>query len=138
MTRYAVDAVTFVELARRGIQPAHQVVGPAALRSQAMSLVYRDVRSGSIDADEARRILDNITTLKARLLGDRVSRGTAWRLALELGLDDTPDAEYLAVARLQADALVALDPHIEKLADGVVPLATLDDLLGGGTPAPPA
>jgi len=129
MTRYTIDPPALLELVRRGISSPHQLVAPAALRSQAMSLVYRGVRDGTTDAAAVRELLDGITTTKVRLLGDRVSRGTAWRLANELGLDDTGDAEYLAVARLQADALVALDPLIAALAAGVVPVATFDDLL---------
>jgi hypothetical protein len=128
MTRYAIDAPALLELVQRGISSPHQLVAPAALRSQAMSLVYRGVRAGTIDPSAVRELLDGITTTKVRLLGDRVSRATAWRLAGELGLDDTGDAEYLAVARLQADALVALDPRIAELAVGVVPLASMDDL----------
>jgi hypothetical protein len=127
MTRYAIDAPALLELVQRGISSPHQLVAPAALRSQAMSLVYRGVRAGTIDPSAVREQLDGTTT-KVRLLGDRVSRATAWRLAGELGLDDTGDAEYLAVARLQADALVALDPRIAELAVGVVPLASMDDL----------
>jgi len=129
MTRYAIDPEALVELVRRGASTRHELVAPAALRSQAMSLVYRGVRAGEIDAAEARALLDGITTTKVRLLGDRVSRGTAWRLAEELGLADTGDAEYLSVARLQADALVALNPGLAGLARGVVPLASFDDLL---------
>jgi len=129
MTRYAIDPPALLELVRRGLATSHQLVAPAALRSQAMSLVYRGVRAGTVDASDVRELLDGITTTKVRLLGDRVSRGTAWRLATELGLDDTGDAEYLAVSRLQADALIALDPRIAELAVGVVPTASLDDLL---------
>jgi hypothetical protein len=129
MTRYAIDPPTLLELLARGVTTPHQLVAPAALRSQAMSIVYRDVRSRTMDAAAARELLEGITTTKVRLLGDRVSRATAWRLASELGLDDTSDAEYLAVARLQADALVALDPRIAALAVGIVPVATFDDLL---------
>ena len=129
MTRYAIDPPALLELVRRGLATSHQLVAPAALRSQAMSLLYRGVRAGTVDASDVRELLDGITTTKVRLLGDRVSRGTAWRLATELGLDDTGDAEYLAVSRLQADALIALDPRIAELAVGVVPTASLDDLL---------
>ena len=48
-----------------------------------------------------------LTTTTVRLLNDRVSRAIAWKVATELGWDDTVDAEYVAVTRLQADALVA-------------------------------
>jgi hypothetical protein len=67
--------------------------------------------------------------VRMRLLGDRVSRGTAWRIAGELDLSSLRPAEYLAVTRLQADALVTTDPDLAAVADGVVPLAPVEALL---------
>ncbi len=64
-----------------------------------------------------------------RLLGDRASRGTAWRIAREHGWQTLRDAEHLAVTRLQADALVTVDPELARRAEGVVPLAPLEVLL---------
>jgi hypothetical protein len=84
------------------------------------------VRLGEERADEGRRLLDRITTMRIRLLNDRVSRGTAWRLAERLGWEDTADAEYLAVTQLQADALIALDPDLAARIGDLVPLASLD------------
>lgn len=132
MTRYAIDAVTALRLVADGIDPgpAHSLVGPSLLRSEALSALYRSVRSGELDAVEGRRRLSGIATMRIRLLGDRVSRQTAWRIAEEHGWDDTRDAEYLAVATLQADALVALDPRLAALAEGIVPLAPLEELRG--------
>jgi predicted nucleic acid-binding protein len=66
--------------------------------------------------------------VKMRLLGDRVSRRTAWRIAREQGWDSMGDAEYLAVTRLQADALVTIDEALARRADGIVPVAPLDAL----------
>lgn len=63
-----------------------------------------------------------------RLLGDRVSRRTAWRIAREQGWETTYDAEYLAVTELQADALITIDPALAAKAQGIVPLADLDAL----------
>jgi len=130
MTRYAIDTGTAIRIATEGaaVDAAHQLVAPSLLRSQALSRLYRSVREGELDAKEARRILDGITTMKIRLLGDRVSRAVAWQLAEQLALDDTTEAEYLAVAKLQADALVVSDPQIASLADGTVPTATYADL----------
>lgn len=132
MTRYGIDAGTAIRIATEGVpvHPGHQLVAPSLLRSQALSRLYRSSRSGELDAKEARRILDGITTMKIRLLGDRVSRAVAWQLAEQLRLDDTADAEYLAVAKLQADALVASDPEVAALAEGVVPVAAYEDLFG--------
>ncbi len=66
-----------------------------------------------------------------RLLGDRTSRATAWRIARQQDWDTLRDAEYLAVTRLQADALVTVDPELATRAAGVVPVAPLEALLSG-------
>ena len=130
MTRYVIDAAAAIEIARGQVEVAaeHSLVAPSLLRSQVLSILYRAVRAGELSPKEGKVLLDRVTELKIRLLGDRVSRGTAWKIAEELGWEDTPDAEYLAVTRLQADALVALDPRLAKLADGVVPLAEFEAL----------
>ena len=54
-----------------------------------------------------------------RLLGDRVSRRTAWMIAREQGWETTFDAEYLAVTKLQADAFVTNDPALVQKAGNV-------------------
>ena len=131
-TRCAIDAVTALRLVRDdvGLGARRPLVGPAVLRSHALSMLYRDVRHGVLDEKTARARLDGIATLKIRLLGDRVSRATAWRIARELDPDDTTVTEYVAVAVLQADVLVAGDQDVVAAADGRIPLATYDDLLG--------
>jgi predicted nucleic acid-binding protein len=67
-----------------------------------------------------------------RLLGDRVSRRTAWQLAREHDWDTLRDAEYIAVTRLQADALVTADPRLAAAARNIVTVAAIDDLLAPG------
>ena len=131
MTRFAIDALAAIRLAREGIAvpAAHRLVAPSLLRSQALSLVYQAVRRNELDPGEARGILDGITTMRIRLLGDRVSRAVAWRVAEQLGFDDTADAEYVAVAQLQADAFVTLDPDLARRVEGVVTLAPFEALL---------
>jgi predicted nucleic acid-binding protein len=131
MTRYAVDAVVALRLvrAKRGAHHSHQLVGPSVLRSHALSMLYRDVRAGRLDEKTGRAQLEGLAAVKIRLLGDRVSRSTAWKLAEQLGWDDTAMAEYLAVAVLQADALVTEDERLSAGARGLVPLAAYADLL---------
>jgi predicted nucleic acid-binding protein len=73
-------------------------------------------------------MLDGITTMRIRLLGDRVSRATAWSIAERLGWDDTRAAEYVAVAKLQADAFVTLDAELARAIEGVVKLAPFEAL----------
>jgi hypothetical protein len=134
MTRYAIDAAVALRLVGSGeAEPTpaagDALVGPVVLRSDALRLLYADVRSGGLDEREGRRRLDRLAGLRIRLLGDRVSRATAWRLAVELGWDDPGPAEYLAVAMLQADVLVTLDRQLERAATGRIPTASIDVLL---------
>jgi len=75
--------------------------------------------------------------LTVRLLGDRVSRWTAFTIADRLGWPDTDLAEYLAVASLQADALVTENPVLVGGADGIIPIARHEDLLRARPPALP-
>lgn len=130
MTRYAIDAAVALRLVREGSDAAsrHSLVGPAVLRSEVLSLLYREVRSGVLDEKIGRDLLEGLAGLKIRLLADRVSRATAWKLASRLGWDDTTMAEYLAVASLQADALVTFDERLAAGAQGIVPLASYADL----------
>src|SRR5476651_485909 len=122
MTRYAIDALTAIRLVREGltVPEVHQLVAPKSLQTQAMSQLYRGVRAGLVAEEDARVILDGITTMRIRLLGDRVSRGQAWRIAQQLDWDDTTNAEYVAIAKLQADAFVTLDDRLASEVGGVV------------------
>lgn len=131
MTRYAIDALTAIRLVEEGatVPNAHQLVGPKVLQSRALSIVYGRVRRGELERDAAVTILDGITTMKIRLLGDRVSRGVAWKIAEQLDWDDTADAEFVSVAKLQADAFVTLDPALAKKVGGIVTVAPFEELL---------
>ena len=127
MARYVVDAPTLLHLASAEVRvhPDHQLVAPNSVRSQALSLLYTEVRAGRIAEAEALGLHERMTALKLRLLGDRVSRRTAWRIAREQDWESLDRAEYLAVTLLQADALVTVDPAAAAAAQGVVPLAPL-------------
>jgi len=131
MTRYVIDAPTLLHLVDRGlsVQPDHQLVAPNSIRSEALELLLSDVRRGARSESEAMERHERMTEIKMRLLGDRVSRRTAWQIAREHGWDRLRDAEYLAVARLQADALVTVDSELAAKAVTVVPVGSLQDLL---------
>ncbi len=131
MTRYAIDAPSVLGLIRHGVRlpEADRLVGPTLLRSDALALLYRAVRAGELDERDGRETLAGLAALRIRLLGDRVSRATAWRIAADLGWDALGPAEYLAVATLQADLLVTDDPLLASAADGLVPVLPLAALL---------
>jgi predicted nucleic acid-binding protein len=130
MTRYVIDAPTLLHLVASGVQvsPRHQIVAPNLIRSQALSLLLEAVQNGELTEDQALQHHERFTELKMRLLGDRVSRRTAWRIARKQGWKTTYDAEYLAVTKLQADALVTVDPAMATKAKNLVPLAQLEAL----------
>lgn len=127
MARYVIDARTLLHLVTEnvGISSTHQLVAPNLIRSQALSLLLAAVREGEISEEVALRRHERLTEIKIRLLGDRVSRRTAWKIAREQGWQTTFDAEYLAVCKLQADALITIDQGFADRAAHIVPLAPL-------------
>ena len=86
------------------------------------------MRRGDITEAVALERHESFTEMKMRLLGDRVSRRTAWKIASEQGWDATFDAEYLAVTKLQADAFVTIDAEMAAKAAPVVPTAPVSAL----------
>lgn len=129
MTRFAIGPDTLVRLAegKAEVDPRHQLVAPNSVRSRGLDLLLGEVRAGRRSAADALRIHEAMTEMKIRVLGDRVSRRAAWDLALERGAS-VLDAEYVAVAKLQADVLVSTDPALVALATGVVPVAKFTEL----------
>jgi len=130
VTRFAVDPDAFLSIARsdRPVHASHQLVAPNSLRSRALELLLTEVRSGGLEERAALEIHERLTETKVRLLGDRVSRRTAWDLARRHDWADLRDAEYLAVASLQADALVALGTSLADKAAGLVPLVDIEQV----------
>lgn len=132
MTRYVVgpDVALYLAAAEHRAPAGQQLLAPALVRSQALSLLYGAVRRGELTAADAHLRMDGVRALRMRLLGDRVLQRVAWQLADELGLPDTLTAEYLALTRLQADAFVTLDPAVADVARKVVVVAPIEDLVG--------
>ena len=130
MTRYTIDAPTLLHIVTEQlpVNPEHQLVAPQAIRSQALTLLLGQVRRDELTEKKARELHTRFTELKIRVLGDRVSRWTSFQIAREQGWDSTYDAEYLAVTRLQADALVTVDPALAERAEGLVTLAPVSAL----------
>ena len=130
MARYVVGPDVAVHLVRdRGqVRGDVQLLAPTLLRSQVLSLLYAAVRRGELTKPDAERQLDLVRGLRLRLLGDRVLQRTAWQVADQLGWPDTCDAEYVALTRLQADALVTLDARLAAAVEGVVALAPVEAL----------
>ena len=129
--KYVIGPDVALTLAEREavIAPQHQLLAPTLLRSQVLAQLYIEVQRGDLDRKQADRRLDYLRALQIRLLGDRVLQRVAWRIASELGWSDTFVAEYVALTKLQADALVTRDALLAQAARKVVAVATLDDVL---------
>jgi predicted nucleic acid-binding protein len=132
MTRYVIGPDVALQLARDEavVRGEHQILAPTLLRSQLLSLLYQAVSRGEMTKKDAGRQLDYVRGLRIRLLGDRVLQGTAWKVAEQLGWADTPDAEYVALTRLQADAFVTLDRQLADAVRELVTVAPIEALAG--------
>lgn len=130
MTRYVIGPDVALALAcdTTAIPGGHQILAPTLFRSQMLSLLYRSVQRGEMSRKDADRCLDYVRRLRIRLLGDRVLQDAAWKIADGLGWPDTYDAEYVALTRLQADALVILDARLADAVKGLVTVASIEDL----------
>ncbi len=131
MARYVIEPDVALALAtsEAAIPAHHRLFAPTLLRSQVLAQLYVEVQRGALSRKEAGRRLDYLRALPLRLLGDRVLQRVAWDVAAELGWPDTFVAEYVALAKLQADALVTRDPELARAASKVIAVATMDDLL---------
>src|SRR5918998_4182738 len=116
MTKFVVDAGAVLHLASAEIEVSgeHELLAPTLLRSQTLSALHEAVQRGEIPADLARERLARIGRLPIRLLGDAVLRRRAWEVADRLGWVSTHQAEYVALTRPQADALVTLDADLAR------------------------
>ena len=123
--RYGIDSATLLLIADSGlaVDPAHSLVAPNRILADLLTTLLDEVRRGERTEKDALAVHTRATETKIRLLGDRVSRRTTWNLAREHDWSDLRDAEYLAVTKLQADALVTPDARLAALASGIVDVA---------------
>ena len=131
MTKFVIGPDVVLRLAQDEamIRDEHALLAPTLLRSQVLSLLYQAVQRGELTKKVADERLNYLRGLRLRLLGDRVLQSVAWRIAADLGWADTYDAEYLALAQLQADAFVTLDRRLARAVKGIVAVATIDELV---------
>jgi len=130
VTRFVVDCETLLRIAAGEIEVAaeHKLVAPTLVRSQALSALYQAARRGEITRTEGLERVRRINSLKVRFLGDKVLQQQAWKVAEQLGWETTYAAEYVALTRLQADALATSDRELAEAASGLVAIATPDAL----------
>jgi len=131
VTKYVIGPDVALRLAREEsvIPEECRLLAPTLIRSQVLSLLYQSVRSGEMTKTDTDHQLTYIRGLRIRLLGDRVLQNLAWKIADQLGWGDTFDAEYVALAKLQADAFITLDDELSRAASPLVAIAPFEALL---------
>ncbi|HYT50592.1 MAG TPA: type II toxin-antitoxin system VapC family toxin [Gaiellaceae bacterium] len=130
MTRFVIDCETLLRIAAGEIEVTgeHRLVAPTLVRSQALSTLYEAARRGEISAEEGIERVTRINSLKVRFLGDKMLQRKAWKVADQLGWETTFDAEFVALAQLQADVLVTSNSDLARAVSGLVKTATIDAL----------
>jgi predicted nucleic acid-binding protein len=134
MTRFVVDRGTVLRLVETSaeVPGVHELLAPTLLRSQTLSALHEAVHAGALSPEAGRERVAQVGRLPIRLLGDAVLRRTAWAMAEQLGWASTYDAEYVALTRLQGDALVTTDAVLAHAVEGVVETAPFEALLDAG------
>jgi len=130
MTKFVIGPDVAIRLAhdQAVIGDEHQILAPALLRSQMLSMLHQAVRDGEMTKKDAERRLNYVRGLRIRLLGDRVLQQVAWNVADQLGWSNTYNAEYVALTQLQADAFITLDAQLAHAVKDLVKIAPIEAL----------
>jgi predicted nucleic acid-binding protein len=128
--RYVVDVGVALHLVRDAVvvAPEHELLAPTLLRSQLLSHLHEAVHRGELTADTAMVELAGVRSLRLRLLGDAVLQRVAWQVADQLGWSSTYQAEYIALTKLQGDALITSDDDVAREAARLVTVGAVGDL----------
>jgi len=130
MTRYVIGPDVAIRPAHDQvvIRGDHQILAPALLRSQVLSLLYQAVRRGEMTRKDAGRQLEYVRGPRIRPPGDRVLQNLASQAAVLPGWPDTFDAEYAAPTQLHAHAVITLDRQLAGAVKDLVKVAPIEAL----------
>ena len=92
-------------------------LAPSLLWSEVLSALHEAVRRGELTAEEAAKARGVFAGLPVLREDVAEIADEAWRIADELGLAKTYDAEFLALARLRGALLVTADARLRRGAD---------------------
>ena len=131
MSRYVIDLGAMLHIldSEEHLTTEHMLLAPTLIRSQVLDALYQHVQRDLLSKSEARRRLDRFAQMKLRYLGDKVLRNQAWKVAEQMGWESTHVAEYVALAQLQADALVTMNPDLASSLEGVIDVAPIEAVI---------
>lgn len=92
-------------------------LAPGLLWSEVLSALHEARWRGELTNDEAADARSVLARLPLHRVDSARVRAEAWRIADELGLAKTYDAEFLALARLRKALFVTADARLRRGAD---------------------
>lgn len=95
----------------------HELLGPPLLWSEVHSAVHQALWRREIDDTVADRVLGSFKQLRVRRRSPAKLYAEAFRVATELGWAKTYDAEFIALARLDAAKVLTTDARLRRGAD---------------------
>src|SRR5690242_11274344 len=94
----------------------HDLIAPALLRSEVSSALHEAKWRREIDGQAADAAIQRLLEAPIELHHDEDLARQAWRLADQLGMAKTYDAEYLALAMMRRCRLVTADARLRRQA----------------------
>jgi predicted nucleic acid-binding protein len=130
--RLVIDAsvATEASLADEGLGPlaGHDLLGPALLLSEAVSVIRELAWRGAIPPEHAISSLQRLLALPVRIESPDGHYSLATEVAETLGWAKTYDAEYVALAMASGAPLVTLDDKLRRGAGHLVQILKPDDV----------
>lgn len=103
-------------------------VGPALLRSEALSAIHESLWRRQIDLALAVEMRERVLDLPVEIVDDRVAYVEAWTVAERFGLAKTYDAMYVGLAKRRNLPLLTVDGRLRRTVGDYVQVLGLADL----------
>lgn len=100
--------------AARSDLEGHELLGPPLLWSEVYSAVHESLWRRELGEAGSMDVLRAFTALGVRRRAPGALHAEAYRLATELGLAKTYDAEFLALARLEGATVLTTDARLRR------------------------
>jgi predicted nucleic acid-binding protein len=101
------------DAARRLLDAPHQYLAPDLLFPEAGNAIWKKVRRGELTAEEAQRLIADLSTVAVDTIATRGLLADAYALATATG-QTVYDATYLALAVRLETQLITADDRLEK------------------------
>jgi predicted nucleic acid-binding protein len=117
--RLVVDSSVAIAAAASGVglPASHHYLAPRLMWSEAMSALHEGQWRQEMTPREAEAARRALTALPIQRDDPQDLQDVAWRIADELGLAKTYDAEFLALARIRNCRVLTADARLRRVGD---------------------